>query len=106
MPRRDHSYYTPYYVIFRYIIVNYAYQTPLSSHYRSISMPIFCHSIPFKHQVSFTVYGRQQGRPLGLYFAAVVSSFFLVLFFPRLFSAVGDWMSTIFPHNDVALVRI
>jgi len=33
------------------------------------------------------------GRPL--YFAAVVS-IFLLLFFPRLFSAVADWMCTIF----------
>jgi len=30
-------------------------------------------------------------------FCPVVSSFFL-LFFPRLISAVGDWMSTILPH--------
>jgi len=27
------------------------------------------------------------------YFAAVVC-----IFFPRLFSAVGDWMSTVLPH--------
>jgi len=36
-----------------------------------------------------------------LYFAAVVSFFFFLLlssFFPRIFSAVGDWMSTILPH--------
>ena len=32
-----------------------------------------------------------------IYFHPVVSSFFL-LFFPRLISAVGDWMSTILPH--------
>ena len=32
-------------------------------------------------------------------------SFFLSSFFPRLISAVGDWMSTILPHG-VALVRI
>jgi len=33
----------------------------------------------------------------------VLSSFF----FPRLISAVADWMSVILPHNhDVALVRI
>jgi len=43
------------------------------------------------------------GRPL--YFRPLVSSFFLLFFFPRLFSAVTDWMSTILPH-DVALVRI
>ena len=30
---------------------------------------------------------------------------FLLSFFPRLFSAVADWKSTILPH-DVALVRI
>jgi len=31
-----------------------------------------------------------------------------LLFFPRLISAVGDWMSTILPSSthDVALVRI
>jgi len=34
-----------------------------------------------------------------LYFAAVVSSFFLLyLFFPRLYSLVADWMSTVLPH--------
>ena len=33
------------------------------------------------------------GRPL--HSAAVVSSFF---YFPRLFSAVADWMSAILPH--------
>jgi len=38
-----------------------------------------------------------------LYFRPVVSSFF---FFPCLFSAVGEWMSTILPHIDAALVRI
>jgi len=39
----------------------------------------------------------QQGR--ALYFSAVVSSFFLLLcFFFHLFSAVGDWMSTILSH--------
>jgi len=40
----------------------------------------------------------QYGRPL--YFCPVVSSsiFYLSIFFPRLFSAVGDWMSTILPH--------
>jgi len=32
--------------------------------------------------------------------------FLLSSFFPRLISAVGDWMSTILPHNGVALVRI
>jgi len=32
-----------------------------------------------------------------LYFAAVVSVF-LLLCFPRLLSAVGDWMSAILPH--------
>jgi len=32
--------------------------------------------------------------------------FFLsIFFFPRLFSAIADWMSTILPHG-VALVRI
>jgi len=44
----------------------------------------------------------EQGKPL--YFCPVVSSifffFFLSIFylFPRLISAVGDWMSTILPH--------
>jgi len=33
----------------------------------------------------------------GHYIFAVVSFFFLS-FFPRLISAVGDWMSTILPH--------
>jgi len=32
-----------------------------------------------------------------IYFRPVVSSFFLH-FFPRLISAVGDWMSTILAH--------
>jgi len=36
------------------------------------------------------------GQPL--YFHPVVSSFFLSSFFPRLISAVGDWMSTILAH--------
>jgi len=36
----------------------------------------------------------QYGEPL--YFAAVVSIFFF--FFPRLFLAVGAWMSAILPH--------
>jgi len=27
-----------------------------------------------------------------------LSIFFYLSFFPRLISAVGDWMSTIFPH--------
>ena len=31
-----------------------------------------------------------------IYFHAVVTSF--CLYFPRLISAVGDWMSTILPH--------
>jgi len=31
-----------------------------------------------------------------IYFHPVVSSFFF--FFPRLISAVGDWMSAILPH--------
>jgi len=34
---------------------------------------------------------------LTFYFTPVVSSF-LLSFFPRLFSAVADWMSIIFPH--------
>ena len=35
-----------------------------------------------------------------IYFHAVSSSsfFFLLFLFPRLISAVGDWMSTILPH--------
>jgi len=38
----------------------------------------------------------QQGRPL--YIAAAVSIFLLLPFFPRLFSAVANWMSTILLH--------
>ena len=40
------------------------------------------------------IYGRpmEEGRPL--YFCPVISIFF----FPRLISAVGDWMSTILAH--------
>jgi len=37
------------------------------------------------------------GRPLGQYFRPVVSIFLLSFFFPRLISAVADWMSTILP---------
>ena len=37
------------------------------------------------------VIGQEAGH---IYFHPVVSS----LFFPRLISAVGDWMSTILPH--------
>jgi len=45
-------------------------------------------------------YAVYYGRPCvvmgrSLYFAGVVSFFFI---FPRLFSAVGHWMSTIPPH--------
>jgi len=29
-----------------------------------------------------------------------------IFFFPRIFLVVGDWMSTIISHNDVALVQI
>jgi len=39
----------------------------------------------------------------------LLSSIFYLLsvtFFLRLFSAVADWVSTILPHNGVALVRI
>jgi len=45
-----------------------------------------------------TVYDRfmEWGRPL--YFHPVVSFFFLAIFFPRLVSAVADWMSTILRH--------
>jgi len=39
-------------------------------------------------------------------FALWFLSFFLSSFFPRLISAVGDWMSTILPHSGVVLVRI
>jgi len=39
------------------------------------------------------------GRPSGWAFAHISSSiFFLLLSFPRLFSAVADWMSTILPR--------
>jgi len=41
-------------------------------------------------------YDRPAHQMRTLYFAAVVSSSFF--FFPRLFSAVADWMSTILPH--------
>jgi len=41
-----------------------------------------------------------------LYFCCVVSFFYLSFFFPRLISAATDWMSTILPHNGVALVRV
>ena len=37
-------------------------------------------------------------RQLPSYFAAVISIFLLSSSFPRLFSAVGDWMSTILEH--------
>jgi len=37
-------------------------------------------------------------RTLGLYFCPVVSSIFSLSSFPRLISAVGDWMSTILLH--------
>jgi len=33
-----------------------------------------------------------------IYFHAVSSFFFLLFLFPRLISAVGDWMSAILPH--------
>ena len=39
---------------------------------------------------------RRPTRRNSIYFCPVVSFFFL--FFPRLISAVGDWMSTILPH--------
>jgi len=38
-----------------------------------------------------------KGMPL--YFWPVVSSFSIFLFFPRLISAVADWMSAILPHT-------
>jgi len=38
----------------------------------------------------------EKGRPL--YFCPVVSSFFYLSSFPRLISAVADWMSAILPH--------
>jgi len=43
-----------------------------------------------------------------LYVCPVVSIFYLLSFFPRLISAVGDWMITIGPTSahGVALVRI
>ena len=43
-----------------------------------------------------------------IYLPVVSSSIFLSIFlsFPRLISAVVDWMSTIRPHHGVALVRI
>ena len=46
---------------------------------------------------SYVYYGRPIGLGRPLYFTAVVSisSFFV---FPRLFSAVGDWMCIVLPH--------
>ena len=34
----------------------------------------------------------------GHYIFSVVSSFYLLMFFPRIFSAIADWMSTILAH--------
>ena len=42
-------------------------------------------------------YGRPAKQMRTLYFAAVVSSFSF-FFFPRLFIAVAEWMSTILPY--------
>jgi len=55
-----------------------------------------CLEVSFK----FTIYGRPAQQMRTLYIHPVVSSFYLLLsvFFPRLFSAVADWMSTILPH--------
>jgi len=43
-------------------------------------------------------YGRHMEQGRSLYFRPVVCCFFLSFFFPRLFSAVRDWMPTILPH--------
>jgi len=43
-----------------------------------------------------TNYGRPAWQMRTLYFCPVVSSFYLV--FPRLISAVAEWMSTILVH--------
>jgi len=44
-------------------------------------------------------YGRPMEESRPLHFCPVVFFFFfLSIFFPRLISAVGDWMSTILPH--------
>jgi len=63
---------------------------------------IFCvnQSVLFLFLVLFN-YGRpmEQGRPL--YFCPVVSSsFYLSIFFPRLTSAIADWMSAIQKIQD------
>jgi len=34
-----------------------------------------------------------------IYIFMLFLSFFFLFFFPRLISAVGDWMSTILPHT-------
>jgi len=60
------------------------------------------HSTLFRKLLKLSIpsnYGHpmEQGRPL--FFCPVISIFFyLSTFFPRLISAVGDWMSTIPPH--------
>jgi len=41
--------------------------------------------------------GPPYGMGMPLYFHPVVSIFYLLVF-PRLISAVGEWMSTILPH--------
>jgi len=51
-------------------------------------------------------YGRplEYGRPL-CFWPVVSSSFFLSIFFPRLISAVADWMSAILLHMESANLR-
>jgi len=67
----------------------------------------FCPARRLKSRTSLTATSSPSSRHLlvmvalcnrgPLYFCPVVSIFYL-LFFPRLISAVGDWMSTILPH--------
>ena len=51
---------------------------------------------PFLLSISVFMAAVWNDRPL--YFCPVVSFFLCFFFFPRLISAVADWMSTILPH--------
>jgi len=52
----------------------------------------------YRDVYSLLCYGRpmEKGRPL--YFCRVISIFLLSIYFFRLISGAGDWMSTILPH--------
>jgi len=58
-----------------------------------------CHSKETKIGIVFlfmaALWNRAGNYIFGLWFLCF---FFLLSFFPRLISAVGDWMSTILPH--------